>query len=338
MDPESSDRPSLLPKILTILCLCLYLIFLPYSGYSVTRVASNGNWANASTWTPSGVPANNDSLIIPLGVSVTLSTNEGSSTFNLRVNIRGTLVFDNGKLHVSATSLFYLQPTGSFSCAGGCGNNDQLRIGGSSNKVWQGDVCGPINGPGVVNSSFNCAFGPAPLPLPVVFLHPRFSSNQDQQIKISWPFVSDGSESRLQLLNSKDGFNYQVIETKVFRLPNGRTAEFEIELPHSNYGSYWKLTQLTVSQAVHESSVVHFLVKSDDEVQMYPSITSQEFKVSCKGEQIDAYIYSMKGELMLQVTITQDQIVDVSNLQAGHYLVKLIIDQSQSVKHLQVVR
>ena len=40
----------------------------------VTKTATTGNWNTAATWTPVGVPASNDSIVIPAGVKLTANT------------------------------------------------------------------------------------------------------------------------------------------------------------------------------------------------------------------------------------------------------------------------
>ncbi len=122
----------------------LISISLYTTSMAVTRVAVGGNWNSASSWVPSGVPASGDSLVIPASVIIRLTSNIGSTSLNLRVNIAETLNFDNGKLEISASSLIYLQNTGSITCDF-CNPNEQIRIGSASNKVYDGS-CGPISG------------------------------------------------------------------------------------------------------------------------------------------------------------------------------------------------
>ncbi len=57
--------------------------------------AQSGNWTTASTWSPSGVPANSDNVIIANGHTVTIDNNK--TIQNITVNSGGILLWNAGK-------------------------------------------------------------------------------------------------------------------------------------------------------------------------------------------------------------------------------------------------
>lgn len=72
----------------------------------------SGNWSNPATWTPSGVPAASDAVIINPGITVTVDVNNAQAA-NLTLNVSGvgaqtsTLLFNNGsQLTVTGTFTF----------------------------------------------------------------------------------------------------------------------------------------------------------------------------------------------------------------------------------------
>lgn len=74
-----------------ILWLLIAAIFLPGVARAATKTAATGNWNTAGTWTPSGIPSNVDSVVIPNAVTVTLDANGSCGTLN--VEFGGSLTF-----------------------------------------------------------------------------------------------------------------------------------------------------------------------------------------------------------------------------------------------------
>ncbi|PWA05441.1 MBG domain-containing protein [Flavobacterium psychrotolerans] len=113
-------------------------------GYSqITKTAKSGFWGTASTWSPSGVPASGDIVVIPNGVTLTgdISTTCSSMTFNgaaatLTVNagntvmVTGAVTLNNAANSASAAALSGL---GTLSCG-------SFFVGGSSIITGSGTV------------------------------------------------------------------------------------------------------------------------------------------------------------------------------------------------------
>src|SRR5262245_35137517 len=100
----------------------------------------NGDWSTAGTWSPSGVPASGDTVIIPAGDTVTVSGNKSYGT--LVIVVYGYLdLSNNGKLDMNSSSKVYVQTGGKIH---GDGSSDQIKIGsGVKWKGSDGDVVGP---------------------------------------------------------------------------------------------------------------------------------------------------------------------------------------------------
>jgi hypothetical protein len=64
----------------------------------VTKTASTGNWNTPGAWSPSGVPASIDNVVIPAGVTVTgdVTTTVGSITFGNASASTATLSVNSG--------------------------------------------------------------------------------------------------------------------------------------------------------------------------------------------------------------------------------------------------
>ena len=102
--------------------LTLGLCFLLFSlgAQAVTKTATGAAWNVAGNWSPAGIPAAGDSVIIPSGVTMSLNQNSGAL---LALNVQS-----GGTLNVAAG--FTLATTGTFTNAGTfTGNNQTITVG-----------------------------------------------------------------------------------------------------------------------------------------------------------------------------------------------------------------
>jgi len=118
--------------------LCLLLFQFHKSDATTCIAIANGNWSSSATWSCGSVPNNNDTLLIPAGITVNMDVNTSAYTSMLLI-VNGTLNFASGKvLNMACSSSVYVRSTGSVK-------------GGSSSSMI--NVCG-INkwtGPGAAN-------------------------------------------------------------------------------------------------------------------------------------------------------------------------------------------
>jgi Secretion system C-terminal sorting domain len=104
-------------------------------GFAVTKTSTGTNWATSSNWSPAGVPANGDDVIINTAMSIpngtttnvvrTVTINSGRS---LAVNGNATLFFSN-TITVNGT----LNLNGTSTVSGGNGNNGTISVAGTLN-------------------------------------------------------------------------------------------------------------------------------------------------------------------------------------------------------------
>jgi hypothetical protein len=123
-----STSNSRLP-VVQLLPVFIFFFFLNNQVYAVTKTSTgSGNWSSSSTWSPSGVPANGDDVIIATGNTVTINvtTNNVAS-----ITITGTLTIGNNGTNrtVTVTGNVTVNAGGVFNTAGNNGNS--ILIGGS---------------------------------------------------------------------------------------------------------------------------------------------------------------------------------------------------------------
>lgn len=152
LKPDASPRRSTSHPILAAFLVVLGLLGMSEVSWGqTTRTATTGNWGTAATWSPSGVPAANDPVIIPNGVTVTVNTtsaNCASVAINTSTGGTGILQFNSGSVLVVSGSVTM---GGSGSRIGNLTmtNGGTLKIGGSL-TVTQGTFT-----PGLGTVEFN---------------------------------------------------------------------------------------------------------------------------------------------------------------------------------------
>ncbi|MEI9944975.1 MAG: G8 domain-containing protein [Chitinophagaceae bacterium] len=109
---------------LFICCVATLLLFIQAKAVTKTSTGT-GNWNTAGTWTPSGVPANGDAVIIATGHTVTVNTNTNNL---LSLTVNGTLTIGNDNTDRTVTVTGSVIITGTLNTGGNGGNN--LNIGG----------------------------------------------------------------------------------------------------------------------------------------------------------------------------------------------------------------
>jgi Secretion system C-terminal sorting domain len=83
----------------------IILIFLCTTGFA-QKTASTGNWSNAATWSPAGVPTSTDNVIVPNGVTVTVDVAANCADLTIQT---GGIVQGNSSLTVASGKIFTMQ-------------------------------------------------------------------------------------------------------------------------------------------------------------------------------------------------------------------------------------
>jgi hypothetical protein len=160
---------------------------------------TSGIWSTSADWDLSRVPANNDSIIVPAGMTMIITNNIDLSQVVIRVY--GVLKFSNGKLNLDAGSKLILE-TGSM--IDGNGNNDQIRYNNSG--VYNGSM-GDLTGPLVLNSVGG--FQPSSL-LPVTFV--SFAAKKESsRVLLTWVTDNEVNNNHFVVERSVDGNTWKAV-------------------------------------------------------------------------------------------------------------------------------
>lgn len=185
-----------------ILIIAATLLYSVTFSNPVNKAASNGKWQSTSTWNQGRKPATGDTVVIPLGKTVTVENNE--SLGRVYIKVYGVLKFSSGKLDLADNSIVRVYSLGRIEGSGS--NSEQLRIG--NDKVFRGSdpaVTGPMMADGT-----SSAFFPFAEVLPVKFL--GFSAVlKNKDVLVQWSTTEEVNASVFELERSFDAANWNTI-------------------------------------------------------------------------------------------------------------------------------
>lgn len=176
------------------------------SSATVLQAVANGAWTAVATWSTSTVPANGDVVIIPSGITVSITSNIVLNTQAITVLDYGTLSFNGGgsSLSLGAGSVVEVYPGGLITNGAGAGSH-LINIG--TNQVYKGSQ-GDVTGPQLASSTTTGFQSFNPLPVQFISFGVRLEGNM---ILIQWTTARETDVSRFEVERSTDGTRWQKI-------------------------------------------------------------------------------------------------------------------------------
>jgi hypothetical protein len=193
------------------LVLAMIASLLSYS--QTTKTATNGDWKNASTWTPSGVPADGDIVEIPSGVTVTIVNTVYSTAPrpSLRIDIKGTLDFNhNGgdQLYLDNGSIIQIHTGGAIRADAG---SDEIVFynGATGTTIWKGSFTKTIDGPQFASATTG-GFTLGVLPIKLKSFTAQALGNR---IALNWSTDEELNTSHFVIERSANARNWSPVQT-----------------------------------------------------------------------------------------------------------------------------
>jgi Secretion system C-terminal sorting domain len=312
-------------------------------------VVNNGFWDQGSTWNNGTVPANNDIVCIPSGITVKIKPGstyapEASCQSNpivtprLQIFVCGTIDFDpSGKLFLSCFSFIQVYSGGKVTATNG--SSDLIQIG--ANVVWGGPGTGnqgDVNGPWVLSYPYAGAGV-----LPVAFDYFKAEQQQPYTVRLEWATLVENNSSSFIIEKSIDQKTWSQIGTVLSRgNSNGRTVYSHIDLQPVNGYNFYRLKQVDLDGQVVYSEVVRYNNQVRKNLTVFPNPVAdmvqlygkEPFKAGQTIQVIDA-----KGTRVKTITLTGGNRLqmDFSGYSSGLYLLQLI-ENGKLIDNLQIVK
>ena len=303
-----------------------------------------GNWANAATWSPSGIPACGDSIIINPGDTVNLTTQQNYSSCmqSLKIIVKGMIWFHNGsKLRLPCGSYMLIYPGGSLQPDVGLANSNYI------------EICGTVYW-----NSNNPMYGPACLPpthpfcqsiLPVELTSFKAEICNINMVCLRWETATENNNDNYEIERSQDGINFRTISSINSQAPGGYSQQklnyFIIDESPLNGINYYRLKQVDKNNSFVRSNTIAVQTILENGIQylIYPNSNAGEFTVDISGlrneRNIRLLLRSSKGSIVYKASYfieeasAQIRVVPEPKLANGIYFCSLIVgDKEYRVK------
>lgn len=325
--------------------LFIFIVFVIFSANGYARKCQcsiNGNWSNASTWTPAGVPVCGDTVIVPAGFTVYVAKQQDYSTCTtpMVVYVYGLLYFTNGnKLRLSCDSYVIIYSGGVIDADVGLSNSNLIDICGkvewNSNTTLEGVACLPPSHP-------YCASV-----LPIELTYFKAETCRYDEICFNWETVAEINNHHYEVERSSDAVNFRTVLVLDSKAPDGN-SHYQISYTGTDESpvtgiNYYRLKQVDFDNSNTYSKIisVHLVVEKELQFLVFPNFNSGEFTAQITGlkksENISVLLRDPAGSIVYKAlhhvdeAFTKIKVVPQFKLHDGIYFCSFIIGNSEHV-------
>lgn len=194
-------------KKLYLLALCQIIFLFTYSAPIITAVNTTGQWNATASWDLGRLPANADTVLIPIGRTITITNNQNLGTSTLIILVYGKLKLSGGKISLDANSEIKVFTGGKISGTGS--SSETIKIGGAVQfKGTNPNILGPM----LANSSTPgfVPFSEIPLSVKFVGFNVAWTNND---VLVQWITSEEINNSYFEVQRSYDGISWNTIAT-----------------------------------------------------------------------------------------------------------------------------
>ena len=296
---------------------------------------NNGNWTNSATWSCGTIPTCGDSIIIPAGKTVTISSQQNySCSLPIQILIYGNLKFITGKKLILPCNSQITVYAGGYVIPGSGGS-------GNSNLI---DICNTV----VWNSGMGTLSGPKCLPcfslvLPIDLL--SFSGKIiDDAVELSWITATESKSHYFDIEKSTDGSHFEYLFTIPSKSTNGNSTTqlnySAIDGSINENTTYYRLKHVDTDGEFSMSKLisVNYLKTKNLSFIIYPNPSNGNFNAEISGinnnEKITVLLTDKSGRLIfsenfLKLNNSKNIIFkNDSNLQSGEYSCTILVENT----------
>jgi hypothetical protein len=306
--------------------LLLFLFGTLYLSAETCVAIKTGNWESATSWSNRRTPTCGDSVVIPAGLIVTITTqlNYKACGGPMKIAVYGKLVFQTGKkIILACSSIVYVMENGSIDPGIGGGNANLIDI--CNVTLWTAGM-GIINGPTIIKVE-------GPLPIELLSFSATYD---DKKVIIKWSTASETNNNYFTVERSDDMKTWQVMG-KLDGAGNSNTVQ---DYSFFDYGIksgtlYYRLKQTdfdgNFAYFLPPHSVVCEYSSSKPEIVYYPNPFTTDLSVDIQNISTEAatfYIFDLLGNKILEKNLDNVQsenhnfILNLSSLPTGIYFAK----------------
>jgi Secretion system C-terminal sorting domain len=314
------------------LVVLLFFIAAPVWGATRTAVAS-GNWTTPATW-DTGVPLLNDNVIIPSGITVTISAN-WTIFFNIfpayvnNITVNGTLHLNNAGLSLNSYDVLTINAGGQITASG-------FAVISSGFTFFTTLTPGlfPIIGPATISGGA--------LPITLLFFEGQQFENG---VVLKWASATELNFDYYRVVSSTDGEKFEMLGDVKGSFNSEERKDYELIDHFPALGkNYYRLVSVDLDGYTEYFDVI--LVNYQPEktvIDVYPNpitlgenvLIQPNFKL-LSGSKID--VMDLQGKSVIDSFVSNNTSIELSTsqLSAGMYLIRLTTNQGIFTEKLVV--
>ena len=175
----------------------------------------------------------------------------------------------------------------------------------------------------ITNSSGNCAT----MIVPIELMAFKARSTNNNAIELTWQTASETNNRGFEIERSTDGETFSSIDfvksqgdSKTFK-----SYQFIDNQSVANVHNYYRLRQMDNDGKETVSNIVSVKTAATSKILVTPNPARTYVSVNFEGEQGLLNIYDLLGRVVLTKTLTPNaaQLLDISSLQTGHYILEI---------------
>jgi len=306
--------------------LLLFLFGTLYLSAETCVAIKTGNWESTTTWSTGRTPTCGDSVVIPAGLLVTITTqlNYEDCGGPMKIVVYGTLEFRTGKkIALACSSVIYVPGNGIITPGIGGGNANLIDI--CNVTLWTAAM-GVITGPAIVEYD-------EPLPIEILSFSATYD---DKKVTINWSTASETNNNYFTIERSDDMNNWQVMG-KLDGAGNSNTVR---DYSFIDYGIQSGTFYYRLKQTDFDGNFAYFLPpfsvvcensSTKPEIVYYPNPFATDLSVDIQNistEEATFYIFDLLGDKIMEKNLNNDQpenhnfMLNLGSLPAGIYFAK----------------
>lgn len=312
-------------------------------------IISGGSWNAGSTWNNGTLPAHNDIVCIPFGITVQMTgqiyqdggmacpVSNTANTPTLHIFICGILNFDNspkGKLYLGCNSSLVIYTGGQIISSGG--NADLINI-SPAGDVWRTNNT-TVTGPYTITGN-----GQGPGVLPVTLINFTAQLKHPYEATINWATASETNSFEFDVERSTDNKNWTSLSTVKAKGNSSSVINYSyIDKKVATGINYYRLKQIDANGSFVYSSIARIINRNAGKIVVYPnpvSSTATLYSSEAWSKNQSLQIVDVNGALVQSESITGGNTIQfsTSKLSAGLYLVR-VIENGKTVSQTKLIK
>jgi hypothetical protein len=330
----------------TVFIFIAFFLFLKNANGAYRCSCTSGNWASASTWTPSGTVGCGDSVVIEAGhtVSFTTQQNYGGCALPLKIIVKGKMKFFLGsKLTLPCGSYIIVYQGGRIEADQGLQNSNFIEICG--NIEWNSNA--PLDGPACIPASDPVCQKVLPVEL-VSFGATSISG----RVLLNWETATENNNDYFVVERSANARDFRTVFSVHSKSLNGNST---VRNYYSGYDNgpdpgtnYYRLKQVDRNHTYSFSDVISIQTYIENGLQFVicPSVNTGEFTAQISGVRsagpVNILLRDETGSIVYKAfqyvddQTTQLRVAPPQRLPNGFYFCSFILSNKEYVVKMLV--